>query len=68
MSTEIFDKASLDALIDAVIVFALSLVTQLVALGGIPSGTELYVAGLSAFLAFLVFYAKKRGVESVKTS
>ena len=60
---EIIDSPALNSLIDGIIVFAIAMITELLAVGGIPTGAELYHASLVAILAGVVFYAKNKGIE-----
>ena len=65
--TEYLDHPSIDAFINALIVFGISIVTELLAIHSLPDIYALYHATLVALLSFLVFYAKSRGVNHVKT-
>lgn len=60
---EFLDEPKYDAIVDALIVFGISLITELIAVPGIPAPLELYHSGLVGFLAFLIFFAKKRGIQ-----
>lgn len=56
----------IDAAIDAGIIFAISMITELIAIPGMPDVLALYHSGLVSGLAFFIFYAKKRGVNNFK--
>lgn len=61
-----FDKASINALVDGIIVFFISLITSLLLVPGLPPLDVIYRSFLTAFLAALVFWGKKRGIDSAK--
>ena len=66
MDWSIFDNPRVDALIDALIVFGITIITELLALPGLPDFAAFYHAALVAFLAFLVFYGKRRSIVNHK--